>query len=124
MISPLVRCVGRTAVLLTIVLVTCALSAAARADEPYFAGWGANVPKADIRAGGVIDVSYNYHQQPTSGNGAVGHELMSPSPWYGWGFPVQTYRWGWFGAQHYYPRVFCHEGYHGDYCRFAYRCGY
>jgi hypothetical protein len=75
-------------------------------------------PEADVRVGGVVDVSYNYHTQgPESG-------VVPPSPWYGWGFPVETYRWGWFGAEHYYPRVFWHHGYYGDCCRHGYRCGY
>ena len=38
-------------------------------------------PDPDVRAGGVMDVSYNYH---TQGPNAVGRP---PSPWYGWGFP-------------------------------------
>ena len=72
----------------------------------------------DMRAGGVMDVSYNYH---TQGPNAVGRP---PSPWYGWGFPVQTYRWGWFGAGRYYPWTYCHKGYYGNCCRYGYRCGY
>lgn len=75
-------------------------------------------PDPDVRAGGVMDVSYNYH---TQGPNAVGRP---PSPWYGWGFPVQTYRWGWFGASHYYPWTYWHTGYYGNCCRHAYRCGY
>lgn len=75
-------------------------------------------PDPDIRAGGVMDISYNYHQQgPNAG-------VRPPSPWYGWGFPVQTYRWGWFGASRYYPWCYWHEGYYGNCCRYAYRCGY
>ena len=76
-------------------------------------------PEPDLRTGGVLDVSYNYHTQgPQSGVAGP------PSPWYGWGFPVETYRWGWFGTAHYYPRVFWHEGYYRDCCRHGYRCGY
>lgn len=75
-------------------------------------------PDPDVRAGGALDVSYNYHQQgPNAG-------VRPPGPWYGWGFPVQTYRWGWFGAAHYYPWCYWHEGYYGNCCRHAYRCGY
>ena len=44
--------------------------------------------------------------------------------WYGYGFPVSTYRWGWFGAERYYPRVGWHSDYNGDCVRFAYRYGY
>jgi hypothetical protein len=65
----------------------------------------------DVRSGGVLEESYNYHRPQASG-------------WYGYGFPVSTFRWGWFGAEHYYPRVFWHEGYYGDCCRYSYRHGY
>ena len=68
--------------------------------------------RAEIRSGGVIEESYAYHrQQPARG-------------WSGYGFPVSTFRWGWFGAAHYYPTVFWHDGYYGDCCRYAYRRGY
>ena len=81
-------------------------------------------PQVDVRNGGVIEESYDYHQE--------GHAYQSGRPgpyppkggWYGYGFPVSSYRWGWFGAEHYYPRVGWHTDYNGDCVRFAYRYGY
>lgn len=73
----------------------------------------------DVRYGGVLAESYAYHQQmgqPKS--------IAPPGGAYQYGFPVQTYRWGWFGAQHYYPYVVWHRGYNGDCVRWAYRRGY
>jgi hypothetical protein len=77
-----------------------------------------------IRSGGVIEESYVYHrQQPTRALGAA-KSIEPAGGWYGYGFPVSTFRWGWFGAAHYYPFVWWHDGYYGDCCRYAYRHGY
>src|SRR3990172_8322962 len=81
-------------------------------------------PQVSVRNGGVLEESFDYHQQ--------GHAYQSGRPgpyppkggWYGYGFPVSTYRWGWFGAEHYYPRVGWHTDYNGNCVRFAYRHGY
>jgi hypothetical protein len=81
-------------------------------------------PQVDVRNGGVLEESYDYHQE--------GHAYQSGRPgpyppqggWYGYGFPVSTYRWGWFGAEHYWPRVGWHSSYNGNCVRFAYRYGY
>jgi hypothetical protein len=76
-------------------------------------------PLVDTRCGGVLQESYDYQR----GGQAPG--LISPAtPWYHYGFPVSTYRWGWFGAEHYYPTVWWGHGYYGDCCRYGYRCGY
>jgi hypothetical protein len=81
-------------------------------------------PQVDIRNGGVLDASYGYHRQ------AQAHQSVRPGPyppkegWYGYGFPVSTYRWGWFGAEHYYPRVGWRNSYNNDCVRWAYRYGY
>jgi hypothetical protein len=81
-------------------------------------------PQVDIRNGGVLDASYGYHRQ------AQANQSVRPGPyppaggWYGYGFPVSTYRWGWFGAERYYPRVGCRSDYNGDRMRWAYRYGY
>ncbi len=81
-------------------------------------------PQVDVRNGGVLDESYGYHRQ------AQANQSVRPGPyppkggWYGYGFPVSTYRWGWFGAEHYYPRVGWRNDYNGDDVRFAYRYGY
>jgi hypothetical protein len=77
-----------------------------------------------IRSGGVIAESYVYHrQQPTRALGTT-KSIEPAGGWYGYGFPVSTFRWGWFGAAHYYPFVWWHDGYYGDCCRYAYRHGY
>jgi hypothetical protein len=79
-----------------------------------------NSPPAGDRRGGVLEESYVYRRQSPTANAAA-----SPvGPWHGYGFPVRTYRWGWFGAAHYYPTVLWHRGYYGDQCRWAYRQGY
>ena len=44
-------------------------------------------------------------------------------PWYGYGFGVPTYNWGYFGA-HYRPTVVSHKGYYGHYTQWGYRTGY
>jgi hypothetical protein len=73
-----------------------------------------------VRSGGVLDKSFAYHRQS---NAAPQAAAPAAGP-YGYGFPVQTYRWGWFGASRYYPTVLWHRTYNGDECRWAYRCGY
>jgi hypothetical protein len=81
-------------------------------------------PRPDIRSGGVIEESYVYHRQrPANMAGAV-RSVEPAGGWYGYGFPVSTFRWGWFGSAHYYPTVFWHDGYYGDCCRYGYRRGY
>ena len=50
-------------------------------------------------------------------------EYRQCSPWYGYGFGVPTYSWGWFGAK-YRPAVMCHYGYYGDFTQWGYRRGY
>lgn len=44
-------------------------------------------------------------------------------PWYGYGFGVPTYNWGYFGVNY---RAFSvsHKGYYGDYKQWGYRRGY
>jgi hypothetical protein len=92
-------------------------------------------PQDEMRSGGVIEESYVYHRQgPMSAASKASAPLPSPKErggmsgapggWYGYGFPVRTFRWGWFGAQHYYPTVWWHDGYYGECCRYAYRRGY
>jgi hypothetical protein len=104
--------------------------AAGRADEQIDDPPPTFPMQAEVRSGGVLEESYHYHREA-----AMQAEINAPSPqpspigrgsrgWYGYGFPVSTYRWGWFGAEHYYPFVWWHEGYYGDCCRYAYRCGY
>jgi hypothetical protein len=78
----------------------------------------------DIRWGGVLDESHQYHRQAALLGTADPHCVAPSTGWYGYGFPVRSFRWGWFGADRYYPRVVWHKGYYGDGRRWAYRCGY
>ncbi len=78
----------------------------------------------EIRSGGVIEESYTYHRQPPNKSVSAPQSVVPASGWYGYGFPVLTFRWGWFGAAHYYPTHFWHDGYYGDCCRYSYRRGY
>jgi hypothetical protein len=101
-------CLDLARVALAIVL-TLASCTVARADQP----------QVDVRDGGVLAESYGYHH-------TTSHPATYPPPggWYGYGFPVTTYRWGWFGAERYYPRVGWRSDYNGDCVRWAYRYGY
>jgi hypothetical protein len=80
--------------------------------------------RQEIRAGGVIDESYVYHRQQPARMAGAARSIEPAGGWYGYGFPVSTFRWGWFGGAHYYPTVFWHKGYYGDCCRYSYRRGY
>jgi hypothetical protein len=100
--------------------ITVGVSRAAERDDarsPLQQGHG-------IRSGGVLEESHAYHRQQPMRMAGTARSVESASGWYGYGFPVSTYRWGWFGAAHYYPTVCWHEGYYGDCCRYAYRRGY
>ena len=81
-------------------------------------------PRPEIRSGGVLEESYVYHRQQPMQMAGAARSVEPAGGWYGYGFPVSTFRWGWFGAAHYYPTVFWHDGYYGDCCRYAYRRGY
>jgi hypothetical protein len=81
-------------------------------------------PQVDIRNGGVLDASYGYHRQAQTNQSVRPGPYPPQGGWYGYGFPVSTYRWGWFGAERYYPRVGCRSDYNGDRLRWAYRYGY
>lgn len=101
----------------TVVLLAMTWRAAHGQDAPGARMAPANVHD-ELRWGGVIEESYQYHRQAKSVA-----PTTAPTP-YRYGFPVSSYRWGWFGAARYYPTVFWHRGYNGDDCRYAYRCGY
>src|SRR3982751_3541528 len=80
--------------------------------------------RTEFRAGGVIEESYAYHRQQPMRMAGAARSVEPVGGWYGYGFPVSTFRWGWFGAAHYYPTVGWHDGYYGDCCRYGYRRGY
>jgi hypothetical protein len=82
-----------------------------------------------VRSGGVLGESYNYHrQQPTllqpMRSAIERGGIPQANGWYNYGFPMQSYRYGWFGAERHDPRVFWHKGYYGDELRTAYRYRY
>lgn len=93
--------------------------------QPAANGSGPNAP----RSGGLLEQSFNYRRQPQLLQPQL-QEVGAPAGyaraggWYGYGFPVQSYRWGYFGAERNYPRVMWHTGYYGDCVRTAYRYGY
>src|SRR5262249_28936440 len=99
------------------------IAAACRAQETAEAPLQPPLRPA-IRSGGVIEESYIYHRQQPTRALATTKSIEPAGGWYGYGFPVSTFRWGWFGAAHYYPFVWWHDGYYGDCCRYAYRHGY
>jgi hypothetical protein len=76
-------------------------------------------PQVDVRHGGVLAESYGYHRQL-----APSPSITPPEGAYRYGFPVESYRWGWFGAERYYPHVVWHRGYNRDCVRWGYRRGY
>ena len=62
-----------------------------------------NAPVVSGSSGGVLAESYHYHRQGEA-HGRQAHPTIAPEAgWYGYGFPVQTYRWGWFGAERVLP---------------------
>lgn len=88
--------------------------------QPAANGSGPNAP----RSGGLLEQSFNYRRQPQLQEVGAPAGYARAGGWYGYGFPVQSYRWGYFGAERNYPRVIWHTGYYGDCVRTAYRYGY
>jgi hypothetical protein len=105
-------------------LVAVVISAVALAQSPVATEPTLYDPQVDVRNGGVIEESFSYHQLGHARNSTRPGPYPPPGGWYGYGFPVTTYRWGWFGAERYYPRVTWHKGTNGDCMRWAYRYGY
>jgi hypothetical protein len=87
------------------------------AGGPAAQGGGATT----IRSGGVIEDSYYYHHLGPMRSAIEAGGIPQANGWYEYGFPMQSYRWGWFGAERHYPRVIWHDGYYGDSIRTAYR---
>ena len=119
------RVVHRAALLCTLVVTGMLFTA----DVTSRAADSADPPQRtslqkDIRSGGVIEEPYAYHRQQPARLAGSAKSVEPAGGWYGYGFPASTFRWGWFGAAHYYPTVFWHEGYYGDCCRYGYRRGY
>jgi hypothetical protein len=102
-----------------IAMFVCVAAHPAHADDAVWRGQSPIDANSDIRSGGVLAESHAYHRGL-----APGASIAPSTPWYGYGFPVRTHRWGWFGAAHYYPTVTWHQGYYGDCVRWAHRRGY
>jgi hypothetical protein len=108
----------------------CGLAFCAASTVAAFGANGEAVPPMphaqheEIRRGGVLEESYNYHRHGAEGGVAARPTITPSGGWYGYGFPVSSHRWGWFGAERYYPRVLWHRGYNGDHSRWSYRRGY
>ena len=98
--------------------------AQAPTQAPASAGPTLYDPQVDVRNGGVLDESYGYHRQRQANQSVRPGPYPPQGGWYGYGFPVSTYRWGWFGAERYYPRVGWRSDYYDNCVRFAYRYGY
>jgi hypothetical protein len=93
-------------------------------DNRYASDPAPYPPEVEMRTGGILERSYRYHRHGADTAYAATPNIAPPGGWYGYGFPGQTHRWGWFGAQRYYPRVMWHRGYYGDCSRWGYRHGY
>jgi hypothetical protein len=77
----------------------------------------------ELRSGGVLEESFVYHRQPVQAGNTMSGAIAPAGDWYGYGFPVKTFRWGWFGAGRY-PHGGWYHGYYGDCCHRSYRRGY
>ncbi len=96
------------------------------------------LPAAPVRAGDWLArlKGLSPHHQPPYWLGNPKQTVAAPpgpyrypeydaasGPWYGYGFGVPTYNWGYFGAR-YRPASICHRGYYGDFTQWGYRRGY
>jgi hypothetical protein len=81
----------------------------------------------DVRSGGKVEESYKYHLQKAGvplqpmRSAIERGGIPQANGWYNYGFPMHSYRYGWFGAERQPPRVMWHQGYYGDKTRAAYR---
>ena len=106
------------------VLLVCALALGPPLATVAEGGWGHLLPRRDVDAGppayqsslqGVSVGPPGPHRYPEYNTGCY--------PWYGYGFGVPTYNWGYFGA-HYRPFSVSHTGYYNDFVQWGYRRGY
>jgi hypothetical protein len=110
----LLTCIGVVAAVLVV-------SGIARAQEERLPPPAQGSAATTIHSGGVIADSYYYHHQGPMRSAIEQGGIPQANGWYEYGFPMQSYRWGWFGAERNYPRVIWHDGYYGDCVRTAYR---
>jgi hypothetical protein len=77
-----------------------------------------------MRSGGILNESFDYHHpQPMRSAIELG-AIPQANGWYEYGFPMQSYRWGWFGAERHFPQVTWHQGYYGESMRASMRSAY
>ncbi len=69
-------------------------------------------PATELRSGGILEESYAYHRQRPATYGAVGPVAPAGNA-YRYGFPVETFRYGWFGAGRNYPYTVSGRTYYG-----------
>jgi hypothetical protein len=77
-----------------------------------------------MRPGGVLNQSFDYHHPQPMRSAIEMGAIPQANGWYEYGFPMQSYRWGWFGAERHYPQVMWHQGYYGDSVRASTRSAY
>lgn len=97
-------------------LVTLCVSSSPRCMAANAVGQAAVRQTTDTRSGGALEASFQYHRTPG--------RYQQPSAPHQYGFPVNAYRWGSFGAQHVYPRLLLHRGYNNNQVNWGYRRGW
>ncbi|HEY3391172.1 MAG TPA: hypothetical protein VGK58_00585 [Lacipirellulaceae bacterium] len=115
---------GRLALLFVFAFASELTSHAAEVEEGADLEASLEADQAEAPPRSLLDESYAYHRFGELPEEAPHPTAARAGGWYRYGFPVHGHRWGWFGAEHYYPRVLWHRGYYGDRCRWSYRRGY
>jgi len=77
----------------------------------------------DHLAGSTQPIDPRQHVAAPPGPHRYPEYNAAAAPWYGYGFGVPTYNWGYFGAT-YRPAAVSHHGYYGDFTQWGYRRGY
>ncbi len=99
----------------------CATAAPARAGLGDFLG------VAWVKANRAAHVTHGVSPGVPMGTTAPGPHRFGQeqvnSRWYGYGFGVPPYNWGYFGVK-YRPWSVSHKGYYGDFSQWGYRRGY
>ncbi len=101
-------------------LIAMTLSQPAAAIEGNWFGWlkrpPAAAPNAPCNPAPIVVASTpGPYRAPAYANGCC--------PWYGYGFGVPTYQWGYCGST-YRPVCICHFGYYNTYTQWGYERGY
>ena len=125
------RCVGllTSAALLGLLCLTAEDAAAGGRPRLLATVFGALAPRGHLGEGvppGVVTPHGGLAEGTSTGTpGPYRYPQHADGryPWYGYGFGVPTYNWGYFGA-HYRPMSICHTGYYGEFVQWGYRRGY